>query len=106
LDAASVGAGSSALGAPLTEADVNALVAAVNDASFSSDKLAVVQGWAGRRMTSAQAARVLRAFSFSADQLAALGMLAPGLTDPADKGPILAVFAFSADKAAAEGLLR
>jgi hypothetical protein len=95
-----------ALGAAFTDADVNALVAALRTASFSSDKLAVVQGYAGRRMTTAQAARVLRGFSFSADQLAALGVLAPGLTNRADKAPILEVFSFSADKAAAEAMLR
>ena len=95
-----------ATGSALTDTDVNALVAAINAASFSSDKLAVVQGYAGRRMTTAQAARVLRGFSFSADQLAALGVLAPGLTNRADKAPILEVFSFSADKAAAEAILR
>ncbi len=95
-----------AAGMALSDGDVNGLVAAINTASFSSDKLAVVQGYAGRRMTTAQAARVLRGFSFSSDQLAALGILAPGLTNRADKAPILEVFSFSTDKSAAEAMLR
>jgi hypothetical protein len=84
----------------------DALVAQVDDASFSSEKIDTIRSAAQTNtFSAAQAARLIGEISMSGDQMDALGVLAPKIEDPGNAAPILAVFSFSSDKEEAAALL-
>jgi hypothetical protein len=83
------------------------LVAAIDAASFSADKLAV----AGMRgaddyYTVAQLGRVMDAFSHGSDKVAVARMLAPYVLDPENAFALDAHLTFSSDRATVRALFR
>lgn len=84
----------------------DALVARVDAAAFSSDKIDTIRSAArAETFTAVQAARLLGEISMSSDQMEALAVLAPRVEDPENADPIVAVFSFSTDRAEAAALL-
>ncbi len=101
--AASASGSSRLLGA----SEVEAIAATMSDASFSADRLAALgMAVSGRRLTVAQATRLVEELAFSVDRIAAVQMLRPCIVDPQNAFHLLALFPFSADKAAVEAIFR
>ena len=84
----------------------DALMAQVDEASFSSEKMDTIRSAAQTHtFSAAQAARLIGEISMSGDQMDALRLLAPKIEDPGESAPILAAFSFSSDKDEAAALL-
>ncbi len=91
----------------LGQHDFPALLATVHQASFSSDKLAVVELAAQHgRFHAHEVGQLVDAFSFSSDKLRALTLLAPTLIDRENGFQLLNHFSFSSDRTRAAALLR
>jgi len=77
----------------------------VEDASFASDKLAILRTAASTNtFTPGQVATLIGEMSFASDQLSALEVLLPRM-EAGDPSAILAAFTFSSDREAAQQLL-
>ncbi|MED5374073.1 MAG: DUF4476 domain-containing protein [Myxococcota bacterium] len=82
-----------------TPREVDAILRAVEDASFSSDQLDVLRSAAAHHhFTCAQAARLVEPLSFSSDQVEALRILQPVIVDPKNAVELELLFTFSSDK--------
>lgn len=78
----------------------------VNQASFSSEKLSVLQLSAqNTTFTADQIKSLISGISFASDQLEALEILAPKLEDPSRSFTILEAFTFSSSKSEAQEIL-
>jgi len=86
--------------APTPDVELRALVSAIEEASFTADKMQLLtrrldEGW----VSSAQAALLIEAFPFSKDRVDALLFLHPRLVDPANFDDLLAQLKFESDRA-------
>lgn len=84
---------------PIADADLAALVKAVDDESFSSDQLDLVRTAVGKHhFLCRQVAQVIEPFAHDSDKVEALEVLRPKVLDPANVGVIENVLSFSSDK--------
>lgn len=91
----------------LPNADLDAIVAAIDNESFSSGKLGALDLAAGSRsFCVAQVARILESFSFSADQVAVVTRLRGQIGDRQNAFQLLESFTFSGDKEKVRQLLK
>lgn len=89
------------------EADFAALLSAIDEASFSEDKLGVVATAAQSNVfTVEQVGRLVDAMSFSGDKLKVVELLRGRLVDRQSAFKLLEHFTFSGDKQKAQALLR
>ena len=85
---------------PMSATSLARLVTAVDDASFSSDRVGLIQGAASKNhFTCAQVVALLGPLSHSSDKLAAVEALAPKVVDPENAHEVEAAMDFSTDKA-------
>ena len=91
---------------PAVAVDINALLQALEDASFSEDKLSVILGVSGQAFTCAQAAQVLSTLSFDKDKMKAMEYLKKGITDPENYNIIEQQFSFSSDQEKIRAMFR
>lgn len=88
------------------ESDLQAVIGAIKNESFSSDQLRVLSEAAqGTCFTVAQIEQVLPLFSFEADQLKALQIMAPRLVDRQNTFRIYGLFTFESGKQQARRIL-
>ena len=93
--------------AGMPDADFEALLEAVEAASFSEEKTGVVETAAqGHVFTVAQVGRLVDAMSFSADKLRVVELTRGRLVDRQNAFKLLERFTFSADKQKAQALLK
>lgn len=93
--------------AGMPEADFEALLEAVNNASFSDEKTGVIALAAkGASFTVHQVGRLVDAMSFSADKIKAVDLTRRRLVDRQNAFKLLEHFTFSADKEKVQGLLK
>jgi hypothetical protein len=91
---------------PLTPEQLEAVVAAMNEQSFSDDKLAVLtEAMKEAYVMVAQVRRLLDQFSFPDDKLQALRLLKGRITDPQNKFQLYGAFVHSSDKDEAKKIL-
>ncbi|MCB9777635.1 MAG: DUF4476 domain-containing protein [Alphaproteobacteria bacterium] len=84
-----------------------ALRAQVQGESFASDRLAVIIGAAPTlKLTTTQAAELVKLLSFDNDKVAAIQALAGSLTDPQNGAQLADLLSFSSDKETVRGLFR
>jgi hypothetical protein len=86
---------------PLADVELRALVAAIEEANFTADKMQLLtrrlaDGW----VTTGQAALLVEAFPFSKDRVDALLFLHPRLVDPGNFDELLAQLNFESDRQA------
>ncbi len=94
-------------GPPMSEADVDRVVAAMQQTAFATDQVGALRmGTAGRALTVAQARRLVEVLAFPADRIVALTQLRPAITDPQNAVALLDLFTFSSDKSKVEALFR
>jgi hypothetical protein len=82
----------------MDDASFAALVARVQGAPFSSDRIAAVGGAASAWFTSAQIAALVQAMTFSEERLQVVELLAPHLIDRHNGGAIADVMTFSSER--------
>lgn len=86
--------------------DLSAIKGEIAGASFSDDKLAVLEdAMRQRAICGDQVTEFLALFSFSDDKLSALGLMAPRIIDPENNFNIYRAFTFSDDKNKAKKIL-
>ncbi len=91
---------------PLTPEQLETLVSAMNEQSFSDDKLAVLtEAMKEAYVTVAQVRRLLDQLSFPDDKLQALRLLKGRITDPQNKFQLYGAFVHSSDKDEAKKIL-
>jgi len=91
---------------PMTQQQLDALVAAMGEQSFSDDKLAVVtEAMKEAYVTVAQVRKLLDQLSFPDDKLQALRLLKGRITDPENKFQLYGAFVHSSDKDEAKKIL-
>ncbi|RME25878.1 MAG: DUF4476 domain-containing protein [Deltaproteobacteria bacterium] len=87
--------------APVSEAELGSILAAIDGESFSDGKLAVLRSAAAEHwFTADQARRVIEQFSFGEDKVAAGTVLFPRIVDPANWYRVYDAFDFDSDKEA------
>ena len=91
---------------PAIVVDSSSLLQAIDDASFSDDKLAVILGVSGQAFTCAQVAQVLSKLSFDKDKMKAVEYLKKGITDPENYNIIEQQFNFSSDQEKIRSMFR
>ncbi len=91
---------------PMDPASFDAFLARIGNASFSSDRVAAVEGVAPHAyFTAAQIARVVGAMTFSSERVRAAELLIPHLLDPVNGGVIVDAMTFSSERERAQQLL-
>lgn len=94
-----------AMGMPA--ADFDALLAAIDEASFSEEKIGVLETALTNQMfTCEQIGRLVDAYDFSDGKVKALELTRGRIVDPQNKFKILSHFTFSSDKQKAQALLK
>lgn len=94
-----------AMGMPA--ADFDALLAAIDEASFSEEKIGVLETALTNQMfTCEQIGRLVDAYDFSDGKVKALELTRGRIVDPQNKFKILSHYTFSSDKEKAQALLR
>lgn len=94
-----------AMGMPA--ADFEALLKEIEDASFSDDKIGVLETALSNQMfTCDQVGRLIDAYDFSDGKVKALELTRSRLVDPQNKFKILSHYTFSSDKQKAQALLK
>lgn len=92
---------------PIAEPQLQQLIQAVKDASFSDDQVSVIRTAASRNhFTCAQAVRLLEILSFSDAKVQAAQALKPAIVDPQNAFQLEAAFSFSSDKEQIRALFR
>jgi len=92
--------------APMTQSQLDGLVAAMNEQSFSDDKIAVLtEAMKEAYATVAQVRKLLDQLSFPDDKLQALRLLKGRIVDPENKFQLYGAFVHSSDKDEAKKIL-
>lgn len=92
---------------PISESGLVALIAAVEDATFGSDQVSVLQTAAARNhFTCAQVVRLLEPLSHSSDKVEAVTALRGAIVDPQNAHVLEQAFTFSSDKEEVRALFR
>lgn len=92
---------------PMSESSLQALIAAVEDASFADDQVSVLRtAAAGNHFTCAQVLRLLEPVSFSDSKVEAVTALRLVIVDPQNSFVLEQAFTFSSDKEALRALFR
>ena len=93
--------------APIGESQLQQLIKAVKDASFSDDQVSVLKTAAARNhFTCAQVVRLLEPISFSDAKLQSIAALKSAIVDPENAFQLEAAMTFSGDKEKVRALFR
>jgi hypothetical protein len=91
----------------MSDSDFEGLKGAIENASFSKDKIGVLRTAAGSAaFTAHQVGELIDLYSFSKDKLDALGIVRGKIVDRQNNFHILEHFTFSSDKQKAQGMLQ